>query len=125
MTNEKGFTLVEMLIATMVLAVGVLALASSSGTVTRMVARGRSETVAVQIAERRIAMLRARATSTNPRCTHASLAAGTTTATTQGLAETTAVTLGPNLERNVAVTVAYKVGGATKTAAMSTSIFCG
>ena len=54
--SEQGVTLIEMLVATMVLAVGVLALAGASGTVNRMIGSGRANTLAVQVAVHRRAV---------------------------------------------------------------------
>ena len=49
-TSERGFTLVEVLIAVVVLGIGVTALVGSSALVTRMVGRGASETKAAEAA---------------------------------------------------------------------------
>jgi prepilin-type N-terminal cleavage/methylation domain-containing protein len=68
-TSERGFTLVEVLIAVVVLGIGVTALVGSSALVTRMVGRGSSETKAAQAASIQLDSMRAVAYSTNPRCT--------------------------------------------------------
>ena len=68
-TSERGFTLVEVLIAVIVLGIGVTALVGSSALVTRMVGRGASETRAAEAANVRLESMRATAYSTTPRCT--------------------------------------------------------
>jgi prepilin-type N-terminal cleavage/methylation domain-containing protein len=52
--TSPGLTLVEVLIAIVVLGIGVTALASSSGMVTRMIGRGKVETRAAQAAASRM-----------------------------------------------------------------------
>ena len=75
--REGGFTIVEMLMAVVVLSVGLIALVSSSATVTRMVGHGQTSTVASQVAARRLERLRSFAASTVPQCTSANFASGT------------------------------------------------
>ena len=69
MTNSQGFTVVEVLVAIMVLGVGILALVGSSTLVTRMVGEGKRATFATQIAQQRIEWVRRRAMNTSPQCT--------------------------------------------------------
>jgi prepilin-type N-terminal cleavage/methylation domain-containing protein len=64
-----GFTLVEVLVAVMVLATGILALAGSAALTTRMVGRGGLSTRVALAAAGRIAELRRIALSTVPACT--------------------------------------------------------
>ncbi len=59
MTREGGFTIVEVLIAVMVLTVGLLGLASTAGYVTRMIGQGNRYTIAATMAGRQLEMLRA------------------------------------------------------------------
>ncbi len=70
--------MVEVLVAIIILTVGVLALAGTSALSTRMIGQGRRTSNAVQVATRRIELLRQVANTTNPRCT--ALANGTATA---------------------------------------------
>src|SRR5207248_1632771 len=58
MKREQGFTLVEVIIAILVLTVGLLGLVTSAALVTRMIGRGQHSAVAAQYAQRRIEMLR-------------------------------------------------------------------
>ena len=74
--TQRGFTLVEVLIAIVILGVGVTALVGSSALVTRMVGRGQSETRAAETANQRIETLRLLAYSTTPRCTAGGFASG-------------------------------------------------
>jgi prepilin-type N-terminal cleavage/methylation domain-containing protein len=75
MRSTHGFTIVEVLVAIMILTTGVLSVAAGSGSVFRMLASGRRSTVAAAVAQARLESLRRDANRTNPRCT--ALAAGT------------------------------------------------
>ena len=68
--SRQGFTVVEILVALVVLAVGVLALVGSSAMSVRMVGRGFDDTWASQVASARLEWLRQLAGSTSPGCTH-------------------------------------------------------
>lgn len=59
MKREHGFTLVEVIIAIMVLTVGLLGLVTSAALVTRMIGRGHRSGVSAAFAARRLEMLRA------------------------------------------------------------------
>jgi prepilin-type N-terminal cleavage/methylation domain-containing protein len=59
MKREQGFTIVEVIVAILVLTVGLLALVTSAALVTRMIGRGQRSAVAAQYAQRRLEMLRA------------------------------------------------------------------
>lgn len=74
--EDAGFTIVEVLVAVMVLSVGVLALVGSSAMVTRMIGRGAHSTQAAQAAVRRFETLRQLAASTATPCTSPSFASG-------------------------------------------------
>ena len=58
MKREQGFTIVEVIVAIMVLTVGLLALVTSAALVTRMIGRGQRSAVSAQYAQRRLEMLR-------------------------------------------------------------------
>ncbi len=78
MTHTRhGFTIVEVLLAIMILTTGLLAVAAGSGSVFRMLASGRQMTVAAAVAQARIETLRRDANRTTPRCT--ALVAGSAT----------------------------------------------
>ncbi len=59
--HERGFTLVEVLVAIVVLTVGLLGLVTSAALVTRMISRGQRSAVQAAFAQRRLEMLRANA----------------------------------------------------------------
>jgi Tfp pilus assembly protein PilE len=67
--NPYGLTIVEVLVAVVLLTVGLLALVGSSAQVSRMIGRGRHATVAAMLAAGRIERLRGVAGSTSPPCT--------------------------------------------------------
>jgi prepilin-type N-terminal cleavage/methylation domain-containing protein len=56
--SERGFTLVEIIIAIIVLTVGLLGLVSTAALVTRMIARGQRSAVASTFAAQRMEQLR-------------------------------------------------------------------
>src|SRR3989442_7503260 len=58
MKREAGFTIVEVIVAILVLTIGLLALVTSAALVTRMIGRGQRSAVAAQYAQRRLEMLR-------------------------------------------------------------------
>lgn len=58
MTNERGFTIVEVIIAIIVLTVGLLGLVATSALVTRMIARGQRSASAANFASKRLELLR-------------------------------------------------------------------
>ena len=58
MKREQGFTIVEVIVAILVLTVGLLALVTSAALVTRMIGRGQRSAVSAQYAQRRLEMLR-------------------------------------------------------------------
>ena len=59
MKQERGFTIVEVIVAMLVLTVGLLGLVTSAALVTRMIGRGQRSAVAAAYAGRRLEMLRA------------------------------------------------------------------
>jgi prepilin-type N-terminal cleavage/methylation domain-containing protein len=52
-TDRRGFTIVEVIVAIMILAIGVLGLAATSGVVTRQLGRGNLQTIASTVAQSR------------------------------------------------------------------------
>lgn len=124
MSDTRGFTIVEVLVAMVVLSVGVLALVSSSAVVTRMVGTGQHSTRATQVAERRLETLRQSARSTVTPCTN--VPAGNGNATTEGMLETWSVTLigATGQGRNLVANVTYNVPRGTRTVTLRTMISC-
>ena len=119
--NRQGFTLVEVLVAVVVLGIGITALVGSSAMVTRMIGRGQMETRAAQLASRRLETLRREAYSTSPRCTSGGFASGGPS-TSQGVTESWQLT-GAN-PRTLTVTVSYKTAHGTHSNVISTLIKC-
>lgn len=58
MNNERGFTVVEVIIAVIVLSVGLLGLVTTAALTTRMIARGQRSAVAATFAAQRMERLR-------------------------------------------------------------------
>jgi prepilin-type N-terminal cleavage/methylation domain-containing protein len=120
---RAGFTLVEVLVAVVVLGIGVVALAGSAATVTRMIGRGQMGTRAAQLASQRLELLRNAAYRTNPRCTDASFASGGPV-TAQGVTETWIIQAG-TVPRVISDTVSYRTAtGGTHKDVFTTRIGC-
>ena len=77
--RRSGFTIIEVLIALILLSVGVLALTSSAASVTRMLTNGAFKTKSYSISQARIDNLRTLANRTNPKCTDPGVASGSRT----------------------------------------------
>lgn len=118
--RDAGFSLIEILVAIVILSVGLLALAQTSGTVSRMIGRGKQDTAASLVAQRRLETLRQTAASTTPKCT--SLANGTATAA-NGTTEAWTIT-GSGDSRAVSVTVTYRIGRGTRTVVIQSVLGC-
>ena len=123
MKNRQGFTIVEVLVAIIVLGVGVVALVGSSALVTRMIGRGKHATRAVQMAEQRLEFMRQRAQSTSPQCT--ALANGTINHAGGVVEQWTSTTpVGSPDERNLTARVTYRTARGTDTITLFTIIRC-
>ena len=120
--SESGFTLVEVLVAIVILSVGVIALAGSTAMVTRMIGRGKVDTRVAQVASRRIEALRLLAASTTPRCTAGNFTNGGPLSA-DGLTETWTVPAAGKV-RNVQVNVSYRTPRGPRTASVVTRIEC-
>lgn len=122
--NRSGFTLVELLVAVVILAVGLLALAGSTGIITRTLHGSRIATQAVQQAGQRIDILRAAARSTITPCTSPSFTSSAGVQLSQGVSMTWSVPASGSL-RTVRVITSYSLGrGRTKVDTLSTNIDC-
>ena len=69
LSDRRGFTIPEVLIAILVLTVGVLALMSTSAAVSRLIIRGRRVTQATQLGEQVMDSLRLKANDNLQACT--------------------------------------------------------
>lgn len=121
MTNRQGFTVVEVLVAIMVLGVGILALVGSSMLVTRMIGEGKRSTFATQVAQQRMEWVRRRAMATTPQCTGVTAATGTFAA--GRITEEWVITVGTGT-RSVTTRAIYPDGRGLDTVELSTIIGC-
>jgi prepilin-type N-terminal cleavage/methylation domain-containing protein len=120
--SQSGLTLVEVLVAVVVLAIGIVALAGGSALVTRMIGRGKVETRAAQAASRRVEALRLAAYSTTPRCTAAAFVSGGPVMD-GGVSESWVVPPAGKVRR-VRVTVTYLTVRGPRSASLETGIEC-
>ncbi|GAC1647886.1 MAG: hypothetical protein NVS4B6_22580 [Mycobacterium sp.] len=105
--SPRGFTLVELLIAVIILSIGVLGLAGTSGMVVRTIGVTRLQTQAAQVAQSRVETMR----STRGSC--ASFANGS--ATTNGMSESWTVAVsGSAVDVNESVTFNTAYGSRTQ-----------
>jgi len=111
--KRRGFSLVEVMISVVVLTVGILALAGTSGAITRMISQGGQLAASALAVEGRIDILRA-----TP-C--ASLAGGSAT---QGQYALTWTVASSGFLRTVNVTVSYNTGRGTRTDTYQSTISC-
>jgi prepilin-type N-terminal cleavage/methylation domain-containing protein len=117
-----GFTLVEVLVAVVVLGIGIIAMAGTSGMVTRMVGRGKMATRAGQAATRKVEDLRLAAYSTSPHCTAGAFASGGPVVA-NGV--TTSWVVGTPNPGTVTVTVSFRTArGGVHTDVLTTLIDC-
>jgi prepilin-type N-terminal cleavage/methylation domain-containing protein len=122
--REAGFTIVEVLIAIIILSIGVLALASSAGGVTRMLSSAQRKTRSYSVIAGTLDSLRNRANSTTPKCT-ALVTSSSTTSRGYGSIfsrawEVTTVGTG----RRLVVRTSYRVGPRALADTMITEINC-
>lgn len=116
---RRGFTVVEAIVAIVMLAAGVLALASSSVVVLNEMTVGSQNAIAASVAAQRLELLR----SYNL-CTL--IVAGT--ATNRGMAESWQVTpvfaVGGQPSRTIQYTITYKAGRTTRAQKFTTNVPC-
>jgi prepilin-type N-terminal cleavage/methylation domain-containing protein len=120
--TRAGLTLVEILVAVVVLGIGILALTGSSAMVTRMIGRGKVETHAALRASRRVELLRLAAGSTSPRCASPTFASGGPLRA-DGLSESWIVAPEGKVRR-VRVTVSYLTIRGIRSAVLETGVEC-
>jgi len=118
--GSSGFTIIEILVAVLVLGVGLIALTGSSAAVTRMLRASRRTSFAAQAAERRLEQLRLTARSSALGCL--SLASGTQIYP-QGMTERWEVVPGPGAVL-VRVVTTWPVGRGASTDTVATAIAC-
>jgi type IV pilus assembly protein PilV len=127
--RERGFTIIEVMLAVVLLTIGVMALVGSSALVTRMIGKGKESTIAVQVATARFEKLRTIAASTASPCSAgAGFVSGSASAspTTGGVAEVWTVGAAPaaGTGRDVTVYVTYRNNSRTITDTITTTFLC-
>ncbi len=123
MRNEtSGFTLVEVLVAIVILSIGLLALASATANVSRMAGYGKWATAASQVAIRRLEAIRQVAYSTTPACTSSALVGGGPLYA-NGMTESWRI-VGTGNTRAVEVVVSYPRAQTVVTDSVSTILRC-
>lgn len=121
-SSRSGFTLVEVMIAVVILSVGVIALVGSSSLVTRMIGQGKRTSAAVQVATSRLEALRAASRSTTPPCLDPAFASGGPV-TTQGMTESWVVPAA-GTSRTVLAIVTYSRTSGVVTDTLLTVVRC-
>jgi prepilin-type N-terminal cleavage/methylation domain-containing protein len=121
--SERGFTIIEIMLAVIVLSVGVMALVGSSALATRMVGRGAKTSQVTQVAMARAELLRAYAAQTSPGCTNANVKTDSTI--TNGVGEKWQL-LGSagDPTRDVRMMFSYRVPRGTRTDTMMITLYC-
>jgi prepilin-type N-terminal cleavage/methylation domain-containing protein len=108
-SSRQGFTIVEVLIAIIVLSIGALALASTAGSISRMMSNGQKKTRSYTIAASKLDSLRNAAYSASPRCS--GLVSGSATNSIYGTAFSTSWTVsGTGTSRTIEIRTSYRVG---------------
>lgn len=124
-SDHAGFTLVELMIAISVLAVGVIALAGTAGLVTRQIGRSRIATIATQAGTRRLEQLKLAAVPSGgtAACASPTFTSSAAPSTSRGVTESWSV-IGAGTMRTATVTVSYPRAGGTSTITLQTLIGC-
>ena len=112
--NQRGFSLIEVMIAMIILSVGVLGVAASSAAITRLTAEGGRAGGSAAVAESRIEQLTA-----TPCANITSTGSATSGKFTESWTVTTA-----NLLKTITETVTYPAGRTTRTATYIAYISC-
>ena len=118
---RSGFTLVEVILAIILLSVGVMALAGTSAMVTRMIGSGHQYGVVSQRASARIDRLRQAAASTAPPCISPAFASDS--ASGGGIGERWTVPP-TGVVRPVTVIVSYRTAGGPRSDTTAATILC-
>jgi prepilin-type N-terminal cleavage/methylation domain-containing protein len=120
--GNRGFTLVEVLVAIVILTIGVIGLVSSSAMATRMIGIGKIETRAARLAAGRMEILRLAASGAEPRCSASAFSSGAEQEPT-ALSQTWVVQ-GAGVLRRVRVSVAYPTVYGMRAAVVEAGIRC-
>ncbi len=117
---RRGFSLPEVMIAVVILAVGILALAGTAGAVTKMIARGGRMGASSVVGDDLMESLRANICQTLSGNT-SSTQSGTSTNGKYSLSYTA---VGSGWLRNIKVVVSYPNGRSTKADTLETMVSC-
>lgn len=120
--SRLGFTLIEVLVAVLVLSVGIIPLVGTSAGVTRMIGSGRMVTRAAQAASSRMEVLRLAAEAAAPRCSDPGFASGGPV-TSGGMTESWLVQPAGTV-RQIRVTVTYLTRRGPRAAVLETALTC-
>jgi prepilin-type N-terminal cleavage/methylation domain-containing protein len=123
--DSRGFTVIEVLVAVLVLGIGITALVGSSALVTRQIGRGRILTIATEVANQRLENLRLLARPYNgaAACSRAGFASSTAPDTVRKVIESWTVT-GSGNSRTVSVAVSYPRQGGRSYDTLTTIVGC-
>lgn len=120
--SQRGFTIIEVMIAMVLLTVGVMALASGSAQVSRMIGRGRTDTMVADVLTSRADQLRRIAASTTPPCN--ALANGNAVPVA-GITESwTVLGAAGAMSRDVQLIVSYRSARRTHTDTTVITLYC-
>lgn len=122
--RQEGFSIVEVLVAVVILSIGMLVLAGGSLFVTRDLVRSRQGSVAAAMAQARLDDLKVRAMSTTPMCLSPLFTSSTAPATTNGVTiQWTVPTSGSS--RTIRVITSYQLGrGRVRTDTLAGQVAC-
>lgn len=116
-TDRRGFTIPEVLVAMMILSIGILAMMGTSAATTKLISRGRRVTIATQVAESVMDSLRLKSNEDLVTCTD--LASNATGYSQQGVRVTWDIgartAMGQTGARVVTVVISYAGNQATTT----------
>ena len=121
-SSRRGFTVVEVLVAMMVMTIAVLALASTSGLVAKMMTRGHNAEMAASFAGRRLDVLRLSGCTTRADGADTLFRGGSNWAAVNNWVWSTAP--GRPGTYRVKVTTSYRSSGTIGTNISETSISC-
>jgi hypothetical protein len=122
-TSSRAVTVVEVLVAVMVLTVGVMALVGGFAGMSRMIGQGGRATIAAQVAAGRLEELSRIAHSTSPPCTAADWRSDS--ASQSGIAQRWQVLDPAGWARRVQLVVSYRTPARVVTDTAMTALLCG
>jgi len=121
---KAGFTIIEVLVAVTVLAIGTLVIAGGALGVTRQLVRSRGATAGVAQAQAKAEELRALSMSTSPGCTNALFASSSSPVTSNGITLSWIVPA-TGSQRTIQVISSYSLGrNQTHTDTLTSYVAC-